>query len=335
MNAKEKIAVVGGGAWGTAVANLLANNGHAVRLWAKEAHVMEEIEREHFNDTFLPGVHLCENLRAAPDLQDCLRDMRLIVFAVPAQYLRARLVEAKPHIRPEAVLINLGKGLEKETLYRPSEVILSVIEGNPLVGALSGPNIATEVARGEPSKAVISLTNHRRFPGIERVFSTETFFVEPNADLIGVELGGALKNVVALAAGICDGLGHGTNFKSCVLAQGMAEIRKIGSRLGANPETFFGLSGLGDAATTCFSLESRNRRFGEALGRGGCVDEAAHCLGGRVAEGVDTTAAAFKLVEELKLASPIISTLYEILYDNAPPDSLEKAICRPRTHPGT
>lgn len=329
MKTIAEIAVVGGGAWGTAVANLLAQNGRSVRLWAKETHVMEEIARDHFNDTFLPGVHLCENLIAAPDLRDCLRDVRLIVFAVPAQYLRARLEDAKSHIRPDAVLINLGKGLEKDTLYRPSEVMLSVLGGNPLVGTLSGPNIASEVARGEPSKAVVSLTNHRRFSGIESVFSSETFYVEPNADLIGVELGGALKNVVALAAGICDGLGHGTNFKSCILAQGLAEIRKIGSRLGANPETFFGLSGLGDASTTCFSPESRNRRFGEVLGRGGSVAEAAHCLGGRVAEGVDTASAAFKLVEEFKLNSPIITTLYHILYENGPPSAMEKAVCRP------
>lgn len=318
----SEVAVVGAGAWGTAIANLLAIKGHLVRLWAREPHVMESIAATHFNDTYLPGFRLSENVHPMPELEACLHGMRLIVLAIPVQYLRARLTIARQFIQPNAVLINLGKGLEKGTLYRPSEIILSEIDGTPLVGTLSGPTIASEVARHEPSKAVISLMNHRRFPGIERVFSNESFSVEPHADLVGVELGGALKNTVALAAGISDGLEYGTNFKSCVLTQGLAEIRSIGNRLGANPETFFGLSGLGDTMTTCFSPESRNRRFGEALGRGAIVQEASHSLGSRVAEGVDTTAAAYQLAEELQLDCPLISTLYRILFESSPSESL-------------
>lgn len=328
IKATEKIAVIGAGAWGTAIANIIADKGRAVRLWARESHVMEEIANTRFNDTYLPGIRLSANLHPTPDLEVCLCDVRLVVLAVPVQYLRKRLIRAKQYIQSDAVLINLGKGLEKDTLYRPSEVILSEIEGNPLVGTLSGPNIAYEVAHDEPSKALISLANHRRFPGIERVFSTKSFSVEPHADLIGVELGGALKNVVALAAGICDGLGYGTNFKSCILTQGLGEIRNIGSRLGANPETFYGLSGLGDVMTTCFSPKSRNRRFGEALGRGVSVEGASHSLGGRVAEGVDTTAAVFQLVEEFHLNCPIITTVYDILYKDSHPSLITKSICK-------
>lgn len=308
------IALLGAGAWGTTVGNLLAGKGLAVGLWARENHVMQSIAENGFNDTYLPGIKLSSNLRPIPDREELLKDAQLVVLGIPIQYLRNNLKSIQNLVRPDATLLNLGKGIESHTHRRASEIIHEELGGSHRVACLSGPNIASEIARNHPAKAVISASDHKCLEELALLFSTSNFHLEWNADLIGVELGGALKNVIALGAGIGDGLGFGVNTRSAVVCQGFAEIVQIAERLGASPRTLYGLAGLGDLLTTCFSPESRNRRFGEAVGKGLSIEEASHSLSGRVAEGVDTSKSAYELARAMGLCCPIVEALYGILH---------------------
>ncbi|MDY0042043.1 MAG: NAD(P)H-dependent glycerol-3-phosphate dehydrogenase [Desulforhabdus sp.] len=312
--AASGIALIGAGAWGTTIGNLLASNGLTVGLWAKESHVMQDIADNRFNDTYLPGIKLSDNLRPIPDSRELLADARLVILGIPIQYLRHNLRKFQGCVHPDATLLNLGKGIESSTHRRASEIIREELGGSHRVACLSGPNIASEVARNHPGKAVISASDHKCLEELATLFTTPNFHLECNADLIGVELGGALKNVIALGAGIGDGLGFGVNTRSVTVCQGFAEMAMIAEKLGASPRTLYGLAGLGDLLTTCFSPESRNRRFGEGVGKGLSIEEAAHSLSGRVAEGVETTKSAYQLAQSMGLRCPIVEALYGILH---------------------
>ena len=314
----RRIVVAGAGSWGTTVANLLAGKGYEVKLWAREPDLARAISDRGENDRYLPGVALHPQLSGASSLGDAVADADLVVFAIPAQSLRAVVRDARPFIADDVLIVNLAKGIEHRTGARCSEIVLQELRQSNPVGVLSGPNIAWEVARGVPSKAVVACSNYRYLAQLQEVFSTPCFKVYENPDLAGTELGGALKNVIAIMAGIGDGLGYGANTKAAVITRGLQEMIKVGVVMGGHRETFFGLSGIGDLMATALSEHSRNRTFGEQLGRSRTPAEAEGALKGRVAEGIKTTEALFEIKSEFGLDTPIIDTLYRILYEEMP-----------------
>lgn len=314
----NRIGVVGAGSWGTTVANLLAGKGIEVRLWAREAGVIRDLPEGRVNARYLPGIALHPRLCGVTEIGDALGDADLAVFAIPAQSLRAVAREAQPFVAADVPVVNLAKGLEESTGARCSEILLQELKHANPVGILSGPNIAWEVCRGVPSKAVVACSSYRHLGLLQDVFSTPCFKVYENPDLPGTELGGALKNVIAIMAGIGDGLGYGVNTKAAVVTRGLQEMIKVGVIMGGHRDTFFGLSGIGDLMATALSEHSRNRAFGEQLGRSATLAEAEASLNGRVAEGVKTTRALFEIKSEFGLDTPIVDTLYRILYEGLP-----------------
>ncbi len=315
----EHIVVVGAGSWGTTIAQLLAAKGLDVALWAREPELAASIAQTGENARYLPGVRLHPALRIATDLVDAVSRAELLVFAIPAQSLRVVLREARAGIRPGVVLVNLAKGLEDSTGSRCSEIVLEELKQENPVALLSGPNIAWEVIRGVPSKAVVACSRYRYLGSLRDAFSTPAFKVYESPDLAGVEMGGALKNVIAIMAGIGDGLGYGVNTKAAVVTRGLHEMVKLGVCMGGHRETFFGLSGIGDLMATSLSEHSRNRKLGEHLGRGATLADAERALNGRVAEGVRTTRALFDIRSAFDLHTPIVETLYRILYGDLSP----------------
>jgi glycerol-3-phosphate dehydrogenase (NAD(P)+) len=314
----ERIVVAGAGSWGTTVANLLAAKGYDVRLWAREPDVAASVTERGENGRYLPGVVLHPRLRGATCLGSALSEADLVVFAIPAQSLRRLVRDARPFIADDIVVVNLAKGIEEGTGARPSEILLQELKQPNPVGVLSGPNIAWEVVNGVPSKAVVACSNYRYLQRLQDVFSTPCFKVYENPDLAGTELGGALKNVIAIMAGIGDGLGYGANTKSAVITRGLQEMIKIGVVMGGHRETFFGLSGIGDLMATSLSEHSRNRRLGEALGRGASLAAAEASLNGRVAEGVQTTKALVEIKSAFGLETPIVEQLHRVLFEGLP-----------------
>lgn len=314
----ERITVLGAGSWGTTIANLLAGKGFDVQLWAREPEVAHELTERGENSRYLPGVALHPTLRAATSLQDSITRAELLVFAIPAQSLRQVVRCAKPFIADDIVIVNLAKGIEEGTCARCSEIVLQELKQRNPVAVLSGPNIAWEVVRGVPSKGVVACSNYRYLGLLQNLFSTPCFKVYENPDLAGTELGGALKNVIAIMAGIGDGLGYGANTKSAVITRGLQEMIRIGVVMGGHRETFFGLSGIGDLMATALSEHSRNRRLGECLGRGASLPEAEAALNGRVAEGIQTTKALLEIKSSFALDTPIVETLHRVLFEQLP-----------------
>jgi glycerol-3-phosphate dehydrogenase (NAD(P)+) len=314
----ERIVVAGAGSWGTTVANLLAGKGFEVRLWAREPEVANAISATGENARYLPGVPLHPGLRGISALEQGLAGADLVVFAIPAQSLRAVVRDAKPFIADDVLIVNLAKGIEEGSGARCSEIVLQELKQPNPVGALSGPNIAWEVVRGVPSKAVVACNNYRYLGRLQDVFSTRCFKVYESPDLAGTELGGALKNVIAIMAGIGDGLGYGANTKSAIVTRGLQEMIKIGVVMGGHRETFFGLSGIGDLMATSLSEHSRNRRLGERLGHGDSLEMAEQALNGRVAEGVQTTRALLEIKTAFSLDTPIVDTLHQVLFQGLP-----------------
>jgi glycerol-3-phosphate dehydrogenase (NAD(P)+) len=246
-------------------------------------------------------------------LEESLQDADLVAFAIPAQSLREVLREARLAIGEDVVVVNLAKGIEERSGARCSEIVFQELRQSNPVGVLAGPNIAWEVVRGVPSKAVVACSNYRYLPRLRDVFSTSCFNVYESPDLAGTELGGAIKNVIAIMAGIGDGLGFGANTKAAVVTRGLQEMVRIGVVMGGHRDTFFGLSGLGDLMATSLSEHSRNRTLGEHLGRGASLEEAERRLNGRVAEGVKTTSALFEIKSSFDLETPIVDMLHQVL----------------------
>ncbi len=311
------IGIIGAGGWGTALAQVAARNGHQVRLWARNQGLVDEINDKRTNSVYLPDVQLVEGVRATSDAT-LLNSDELIVIAVPTQYIRGVFSANAFDIR-EKVVANSAKGIENKTLLRVSQLLKESCKiDRDNYAVISGPSHAEEVVREVPTTVVAASYDENTARCVQDVFNNTTFRVYRSSDVIGAELGGALKNVIAIAAGIIDGLGTGDNTKAALITRGLAEISRLGVELGANPLTFSGLSGLGDLIVTCDSRHSRNRRVGELIGKGQTLAEIlAHSP--MVAEGVATTESAYFLAQRHHVEMPIVEQVYEILFHNKSP----------------
>lgn len=317
----EKVAVLGGGGWGTALALVLAQKGYVVFLWVRRQAQAEEITREGENSRYLPGVKIPREVVVTTRLEEALAGAKLVVLSVPSHAVRGQVRQISPFLSPEQVLVNTAKGLEKHAHLRLSEVILQELspDWKERLAVLSGPSHAEEVGRGFPTAVVVAAPRKKVAACVQRAFSTSFFRVYTNPDLTGVELGGALKNVIALATGMAEGLGFGDNTRAALVTRGLAEITRLGVALGGSPLTFAGLSGLGDLVVTCTSRYSRNRRAGFGLGKGKPLSVVLEEMGGMVVEGIPTTQAAWELAQKYGVSMPITAEVYKVLFEGQPP----------------
>jgi glycerol-3-phosphate dehydrogenase (NAD(P)+) len=316
----ERVAVVGAGSWGTALALLLANAGRRVKLWSYEPEVVETIQGRHENSAYLPGVRLPVSLRATGDLGDAVTGAQVVVSVSPSQFVRRVMTEAAPHVSDEAVVVSASKGIEIATLERMDQVLTAAL-GPGLqdrLAVLSGPSFALEVARGQPTAVVVASASQDVASRVQRLFQTPLFRVYTNQDVVGVELGGALKNVIALASGTAAGLGFGHNARAALITRGLAEITRLGVTLGAQPSTFAGLAGLGDLILTCTGELSRNRTVGYRLGRGESLEAVLGHLT-QVAEGVKTVQAVHALAMKHQVEMPITEEVYKMVVEGKGP----------------
>jgi len=313
-----RVAVVGGGAWGTVLADLLARKGDAVTLWAREPEVAEGINREHVNHLFLPRAPLAPALRATSDLAAAVPDAEVVVSAAPSHAVRAVMLEVVRSVTGKPLVVSVSKGLEPERLGTLSSVLAEVFGAATPVAVLSGPSFAQEVFQGQPTAVVAAADDEAIARRVQRVFSGGHFRVYSSTDVVGVELGGALKNVIALAAGILEGLGLGHNTRAALITRGLAEITRLGAALGADPMTFAGLTGMGDLILTATGSLSRNRTLGVDLGKGKTLEQS---QAGKqsVAEGVLTARAAVALGERHNVELPIAQEVSAILFDGKSP----------------
>ena len=319
------ISVIGGGSWGTAIARLLSNNSHNVIQFIRDKTLLNEIVKTSENVKYLKGVKL-DKIKFTDNLKFAIENCEIFISAVPSFAFREILKKSKKYMSNQ-IIVNLAKGLEEKSLKRLSEVAKEILPNNSYV-ILSGPSHAEEVGRDVPTLVCVSSDDFNVANLIQKEFSTEFFRIYTNKDLIGVEIGGALKNIIALAAGMCDGLGYGDNTKAALATRGIYEMSKLGIALGGKKETFNGLSGIGDLIVTCTSMHSRNRRAGILLGRGKSKKEA--CLEvGQVVEGIKTTYVAYELSKKYNISMPITSKLYEVLENNLDPnEAVEELMLR-------
>jgi glycerol-3-phosphate dehydrogenase (NAD(P)+) len=331
----SNIAVVGAGAWGTALSIALARQDrHNVSLWAFEREVCESIVKRGVNEMFLPGETIPLGVHVTNSLEDAVRSAQIIVSVMPSHHTRRVFQNLAPHVRPETIFVSATKGVENETLLRMSQVISEVLVESgwktpPRLGALSGPSFAKEVAKGDPTAITVASRDSELGATVQREFSDHTFRIYTNDDIIGVELGGAIKNVIAIAAGVCDGLGLGHNTIAALITRGLAEIARLAVACGARQETMAGLAGMGDLVLTCTGGLSRNRTVGVELGKGRKLDEIIAGMHGMVAEGVLTTNAAVGLAKKMKVEMPITEQMYAILHDGkSPRESMRELMTR-------
>lgn len=327
----SEIAIVGAGAWGTSLAIVLGRKGaHQVRLWAHEPEVVESISRGRGNEKFLAGHAIPESVTASGDLQSVVQGAEILVSVMPSQHCRALFDRMRLLIPAEALIVSATKGLEEGSLLRMSEVIRDVMKRDNLpIAALSGPSFAQEVARGDPTAITVASEDADLGRTVQQEFSDPRFRVYTNNDVIGVELGGALKNIIAIAAGICDGLGLGHNSVAALITRGLAEMTRLVVACGGRPETMAGLAGLGDLVLTCTGGLSRNRSVGAELGRGKQLPEIISSMHGMVAEGVFTTTAAMGLARARHVEMPITEQMYAILHEGkSPREAIQKLMAR-------
>jgi len=328
------IAIIGGGAWGTGIAIVLGRKGtHRVRLWAHETDVCESITQKRVNEKFLPGCRIPDSVTASNDLAATLEGAHIVVSVMPSQHCRALFERMRPLIPPRTLIVSATKGLEEGSLQRVTEVIAEVLrrgDGSaPAVGALSGPSFAQEVARGDPTAITIASQDSALLRTVQQEFSDPSFRVYTNSDVVGVDLGGALKNIVAIAAGICDGLGLGHNSVAALITRGLAEMTRLVVACGGRTETMAGLAGLGDLVLTCTGGLSRNRSVGVELGRGQKLPEIIAGMHGMVAEGVFTTSAAVGLAHARKVEMPITEQMHAILHqEKSPREAIQELMTR-------
>ncbi|HWN29396.1 MAG TPA: NAD(P)H-dependent glycerol-3-phosphate dehydrogenase [Actinomycetospora sp.] len=309
----RRVAVLGAGSWGTTFAKVLADAGTPVTLWARRAEVAEAVVREHRNPEYLPDVALPLDLAATADADEALEGAEAVVLALPAQRLRENLEKWRAHLPDGVTLVSLAKGVERGTLLRMSEVIREVTGAEAgRVAVVSGPNLAGEIAAEQPTATVVACPDHDRAVAVQHACSTGYFKPYTNTDVIGCELGGACKNVIALACGTAAGLGYGDNTAASLITRGLAEISRLAVALGAEHLTLAGLAGMGDLVATCSSPLSRNRRFGEALGRGLSVAEAEEANHGQVAEGVKSCDAISELARRHDVDAPIVDAVRRV-----------------------
>ncbi|MEH7236598.1 NAD(P)H-dependent glycerol-3-phosphate dehydrogenase [Bacillus sp. JJ1562] len=330
----EKVTVVGAGSWGTALALVLADNDHEVRIWSHRQEQVDEINTKHTNSKYVPSIQLPLTVIGYSDLAKALDDVKTIVLAVPTKAIREVLQKISQVISTPLTIIHVSKGIEPDTLKRISEMIEEEMPSSLLkdVVVLSGPSHAEEVVLRHPTTVTVSSNNMESAEYVQDLFINQHFRVYTNPDIVGVEIGGALKNIIALAAGITDGLGYGDNAKAALITRGLAEISRLGSKMGANPLTFAGLTGIGDLIVTCTSVHSRNWRAGNLLGKGQSLQEVLDNMG-MVVEGVRTTKAAYQLAKKMDVSMPITFALYDVLFNNhSPKDAVDKLMARGKTN---
>jgi len=310
-----KISVLGAGSWGTALSVLLNNNGHEVRLWSRFQEEVDTLKQTRELTSKLPGVHIPENIDITADVKSCVETAEVIVLAVPSPYIRSTSALMAPHVK-EQIIVNVAKGIEEKTLMTMTDIISEEI---PVAGVyvLSGPSHAEEVGRGIPTTCVISGPKRETAEYLQGIFMSPVFRVYTTPDTLGVELGGSLKNVIALAAGTADGLGYGDNTKAALITRGIAEIARLGTKMGAHMETFYGLSGMGDLIVTCASVHSRNRKAGYLMGKGYTMQQAMDEVK-MVVEGVYSAKAAKSLAEKYDMEMPIIMEVNKVLFEDKP-----------------
>jgi len=316
----KPVSVLGAGSWGTALAIVLADNGLTVNLWGRRREQIEAINRDHRNERYLPGVDLPPSIIGYWDMAEAIRGVDTIVLVTPTKSMREVLGQLRRHLDHPVVIVHASKGIEPHTSKRISEIIEEEIP-EPLrkaVCVLSGPSHAEEVCRRKPTTVAVSSRNAEAARAVQDLFINQNFRVYTNDDMIGVELGGALKNIIALGAGISDGLGYGDNAKAALITRGLAEITRLGVKMGAHPLTFTGLAGMGDLIVTCTSVHSRNWRAGHMLGKGHSLEETLDKMG-MVVEGVRTTEAAYHLARKVGVEMPITEALYGVLFEGKDP----------------
>lgn len=307
----NKIGVIGAGSWGTALAVTLSSKGHSVRIWDIDKTHIKELRENKENVRYLPGVKFCDRLVPADTVEEALEDADTVLFSAPAQHFRSALESAIPYINKDMIIVNVAKGIEQKTLMRMSEIAKEMGQYERYA-VLSGPSHAEEVGRAMPTTVVAASENHDIAVAVQEMFSTDFLRVYTGTDVTGVELGGALKNIIALGAGISDGLGFGDNAKAAMMTRGIAEMKRLGVKMGADVNTFAGLTGIGDLIVTCTSMHSRNRRCGIMIGEGMAPEEAVKNVG-MVVEGMFTAEAAYELADRLGVEMPITNEIYKLI----------------------
>jgi len=309
------VAVMGAGAWGSALAQVLADAGNAVTLWARGANVADEINTEHRNRRYVGYAQLPAEIWATLDPAKALTGVTTVLLAMPSQVMRANLSQWTDFIEEDATLISLAKGIEIDTLMRMSQVVAQVTGADSSrVAALSGPNLASEIVERQPAATVIACSDSGRAVALQRMLNAGYFRPYTNTDVVGVEIGGACKNVIALACGMAAGVGLGENTAAAIITRGLAEIMRLGIALGAKPETLAGLAGVGDLVATCTSPHSRNRTFGERLGRGGTMESAMEAAAGHVAEGVSSCQSVLALASSYDVEMPLTDAVNKVCH---------------------
>lgn len=313
----KKVVIVGAGSWGTALGLVLAGKGYDVKLWEYDKARAEDIQNSRENSRYLPGVKFPDNLNVTSDSENLLKDIKYVIFSVPSQVLRSVIGKFSPQLTEEMILVNTAKGIEVSTGMRLSEVMKDEIIGkyHKNIVILSGPTHAEEVSIGLPT-TIVAAGQKDKAGEIQELFNTKNFRVYLNEDIVGVEIGAAVKNCLAIGAGIADGMGFGDNTKAALITRGIAEMTRFGKALGADERTFSGLSGIGDLIVTCASKHSRNRHVGECLGKGQTIQEILENMT-MVAEGVPTVKAVYEQAQSLNISMPIVEATYNIIYNNA------------------
>ncbi|MBF0565535.1 MAG: NAD(P)-dependent glycerol-3-phosphate dehydrogenase [Nitrospirae bacterium] len=311
-----KISVIGAGSWGTVLANHLGAKGYAVTLWAYEKEVVEAMRTSRRNVCYMPGLPLSENVAPTDDLRESVADADVILLVVPTQFVRRVIEGMADYIKPQAMLVTAAKGIEKTTLKTVSQIIRE-LTGN-FRAVISGPSFAEEVSKKKPTAITLGVEDEQRGHALQEVFNTGNFRVYTHDDLVGIELGGALKNVIAIASGICDGLDLGLNARAALITRGLAEMVRLGQKMGAKERTFSGLSGLGDLVLTCTGNLSRNYSVGVSLGKGQSLTEILSEMKA-VAEGVETSYSAYELSRAYSVEMPIVEQVYRVLHDGKNP----------------
>lgn len=328
---KARICVIGAGSWGTALAVSLAKKGHAVNLWMRKEKQYAQMHKTRENIKYLPGVLLPDNIKLYTNIKEAVQNTNVVLLVVASQAVREVIKTFKDVVNEKQIIVNAAKGLENDTLLRISEVVKEELPKN-LFAVLSGPSHAEEVCRDIPTTLVVAAERKTTAEYIQDVFISPKLRVYTNPDIVGVELGGALKNVIALGAGISDGLGFGDNAKAALMTRGIREIARLGQAMGADVNTFAGLTGIGDLIVTCTSMHSRNRRCGIQIGHGKGLEEAQRSVG-MVVEGVVTTGVAYKLANKYQVEMPITTEIYNILYKKSDVrEAVVNLMMRSRTH---
>lgn len=319
----EKISVVGGGSFGTTIACLLGEKGYKIRWWVREKELADEINKTRKNSIYMPNKEVPKTVTANHELSGVLNDADIIFMVIPSPFLRETATEAAKHIKRGAIVVNAAKGIEEGTYKRMSEILEEVLPKETKIAVLSGPNLAEEIARKIPTASVIASADSEVLAKVKVVLETPYFKIYPHDDIIGVEICGAIKNITAIAVGVCDALGLGDNAKGSIITYGLSEMNHFGKHFGAKQSTFYGLAGVGDLVATCMSKYSRNRAVGEKIAKGLDFEQIKKEMHGQIAEGVRTAKAVYDIALKNKIDMPLTTQVYKVIYEKK---DLQKAI---------